>query len=121
MTSTYEHKDGYGKWQFRRGSNPTPDKIPKGLGISSLALGHEIVNKHISPATSERYPSDGDRRARLKPKVFFRLVRLRDFWGRYNDGRNFSMSDAVILLLDFYDQFYERCKDDFKRQKVEAE
>ena len=85
------------------------------------ALVYEKGKKLEGTATSERFPSDGDRRARLKPKVFFRLVRLRDFWGRYNDGRNFSMSDAVILLLDFYDQFYERCKDDFKRQKVEAE
>jgi hypothetical protein len=87
------------------------------------ALVHERGKSLLGATISERYPSDADKRSRLKPKVYFRLAKLRDFWGRYNGGKNFSMSDATLLLLDFYDQFYERCKDDFERKpegEVEA-
>ena len=81
------------------------------------AVVNEKGKKLVGVGTCKQYPSDSDKFVRVKYKQFFRLTRLRDFWSRYNEGKNFSQSDAVVLLLDFYDQFYERCKDDFKRTK----
>jgi len=76
------------------------------------ALVHETAKRLIPAATRTRYPSDSDKWVRAKPPIFFRLCRLRDFWQNHRED-NFSQSDAIRLLLDFYDQFYRYHKDDF--------
>ena len=51
---------------------------------------------------------------RANTKVFFRLTELRDFWQAHRDEK-FSYSDAIKLLLDFYEQFYPRHREEFKK------
>lgn len=57
---------------------------------------------------------DAGKRIRLNPVLYFEIATLKDFWQSHREGL-FSFADTVALLKDFYDQFYEKCKEDFKK------
>jgi hypothetical protein len=77
-------------------------------------LVNERAKKLEGLATCKRYPSDSDKLIRLKRDVYFSLDRVVDYWAPHRDF-NFSKSDAVSLLLKFYEQFYPSHKEDFEK------
>lgn len=77
-------------------------------------LVHEKEKKQDGTITCARYPSSSDKWVRVKPPVFFRLCEMRRFWQGHRQD-NFSQGDAIKLLLDFYEQFYPRHREEFKK------